>query len=518
MSSLPFILICFFIISLILNYLTLSSTKSAMELVKEMGIGYNLGNLFDCHNNSYEILNPNDQLTLCGYDMPTKSMFTSIKKYGFKTIRFPVTWINIIDNNGNINPVWISRIKETINNIIDSNLYCILNVHDDGLIGNWLNEGLNVKNKYINLWRQISNEFKNYDENLIFESMKEIEYRTGEFTDYIQVIFNFTQAFVDTVRNSGGNNINRLLIISGIRMNIDFTCSSDYKMPIDPSNKLAISIIYYYPSDFTLVYDDKPSVYDFGEGEIYVLNSLTNWGNDNDYIEIVTNFEMMKKAFIDKGIPVIITECGVITEQKKNITSIREYLYTVFSMSIDYEYISPCLWDTSLKNDGDTNYYNREKNEWYDEKIKKMFKTISKRRNIKPFDYYYNTTYLTKITPITDGNFYIKIEKKAVSKVIFNANIPFSFISDFACGIISVDEKGEWIFVLVEGKEGKREYDGSYSFNIDVKNKNFNDFIYLVNISGNNLTSFNNLTIQFQESFLSFNYTGYKIDISDFIS
>ena len=69
-----------------------------------------------------------------------------------------------------------------------------------------------------------------------------------------------------------------------------------------------------------------------------------------------------------------------------------------------------------------------------------------------------------------------------------------------------------------KGKEGKREYDGSYSFNIDVKNKNFYDYIYLVNISGNNLTSFNNLTIQFQESFLSFNYTGYKIDISDYIS
>ena len=174
MAYLPFILIIFFIFSLILNYLSLSSTKSAMEIVKEMGLGYNLGNLFDCYNNSNGIINPNKQLTLCGYDIPTKEMFISIKKYGFKTIRFPVTWINIIDYNGNINSEWMARIKEIVNNIINSNLYCILNVHNDGLFENWLNQGLSVKNKYINLWKQISNEFKNYDEHLIFESMKEI--------------------------------------------------------------------------------------------------------------------------------------------------------------------------------------------------------------------------------------------------------------------------------------------------------------------------------------------------------
>lgn len=510
---LSFILIVIFIISLIFNFLSLNSSNSAMGIAKEMGLGYNLGNLFDCYNNSKEIINPNDQLTLCGYNMPTKQMFISLRRYGFKTIRFPVTWINIIDLNGKIDSEWMSRINEIVNRIIDSNLYCILNVHEDGLIGNWLNAGLSVKEKYINLWKQISNEFKNYDEHLIFESMKEIEYREGKFEDYTKVIFNFTQSFVDVVRDSGGNNINRLLIISGIRMNIDFTCSSEYKMPIDPSNKLAISIIYYYPFEFSLYYDTYDS-----EEQINNTDPIFKWGDDSQYMEMVINFEMMKKYYLDKGIPVIITECGVLTEHEKDIISIREYLYNVFSFSKDYESIVPCLWDTSNKNDGDFNYYNRDNNEWYDEKIKQNFKYISKRKNIKPLDYYY----LTNIQNITDpqkgGYFYIKIEKKSILNVMFNANIPFSLILDFLVYIVSTDEKGNYLFVRVGGKDGKRQYDGTFSFDIDVKDKKFNNYIYFTKVSENNLMTINYVTVKFKESFLSFNYIEYKEAISEYIS
>ena len=35
--------------SLILNYISFISKKSAIEIVNEMGMGYNLGDLFDCY-------------------------------------------------------------------------------------------------------------------------------------------------------------------------------------------------------------------------------------------------------------------------------------------------------------------------------------------------------------------------------------------------------------------------------------------------------------------------------------
>ena len=231
-------------------------------------------------------------------------MIKNIKKNGFKTIRFPVTWIHFINDKGKIDPLWMEWVKEVVDWIIESNLYCILNVHNDGLFGNWLNEGMNVINKYIYLWSQIAETFKRYDEHLIFESMKEIEYRNGDFNEYLNIVFNFTQAFVDTIRSSEGYNKDRLLLISGIRMNIDYTCSLGYRMPTDLSNKLAISIIYLYPSSFTITNDDNSTKINFN-GQIYEIIGVTSWGTDSDYTELVSNFNSMKAAFLDKGIPVI---------------------------------------------------------------------------------------------------------------------------------------------------------------------------------------------------------------------
>ena len=64
-------------------------------------------------------------------------------------------------------------------------------------------------------------------------------------------LLNFTQSFVDTIRNSDRYNKERLLIISGMSSNFDLTCSAKYKIPTDPANKLAISINYYIPNEFT---------------------------------------------------------------------------------------------------------------------------------------------------------------------------------------------------------------------------------------------------------------------------
>ena len=72
-------------------------------------------------------------------------MIKKIKKYGFKTIRFPVTWIYFIDNEGNINTDWMSLVKEVIDLIIKEILYCILNIQNDGYYTGWLIEGMEEK-------------------------------------------------------------------------------------------------------------------------------------------------------------------------------------------------------------------------------------------------------------------------------------------------------------------------------------------------------------------------------------
>jgi len=75
-----------------LSYISLNSKKTSMQIINDMGIGINLGNSFDCYSTFENIENPDEQIKLCGNGVLTKQMFTRIKKYKFKTIRFPVTW------------------------------------------------------------------------------------------------------------------------------------------------------------------------------------------------------------------------------------------------------------------------------------------------------------------------------------------------------------------------------------------------------------------------------------------
>ena len=146
---LPLILVLVIIISIALILLSIKKKeKTSIEIVNDMGLGWNLGNTFECYNPLIKFKNPNEQITYWGNPIPTKKMVTSIKKYGFKTVRIPVTWMNFMDSSGNVDSEWISIIKEVVKWITKSKMYCIIDVHHDGVSGNWLSEGLKVKNKY----------------------------------------------------------------------------------------------------------------------------------------------------------------------------------------------------------------------------------------------------------------------------------------------------------------------------------------------------------------------------------
>ena len=152
MNALSVILPIILLISLILDYLCSMKKDNAIEIVRKMGMGYNIGNTFDIFSFFIYIDTPNEQIELNGNIAPNQNMIKKIKKYSFKTIRFPVTWMNFIDNEGNINSEWMERVKEVIDIIIKEKLYCILNIHNDGHYQGWLVRGIEVKDRYINIW------------------------------------------------------------------------------------------------------------------------------------------------------------------------------------------------------------------------------------------------------------------------------------------------------------------------------------------------------------------------------
>ena len=498
---------------LLLILISFSFQKTAIETVNEMGLGWNLGNTFDCYGSWKTMKTPDDQITLWGNAIPTKETIRAIKKYGFRTIRLPVTWMNFMDENGKINSEWSDRVNQAVLWIVETGMYCILNVQNDGAPGNWLSQGLAFKEKFINLWKQISSKLRMYERNLIFESMNDVEFKSRNELDY-ETLNILNQAFVDTVRATGGVNAERLLIISGMNANLEKTCSSKFKMPTDKANNLAVSIHYYTPEQFTIESDRNPWTYIDDKGLVQKITPMTTWGTESDYKEMTKNFEKMKKNFVDKGIPVVISEVGVITEEKQDKDSIREFLYAHFSFAKNYDGIMSTLWDTSKNDAGNMNYFNRETDEWYDEEIRDNFINISNRKYVKPSDYFVECNSETSSKVSSEGYIKINIENKKVNKVIFNAKINDTQISEVGFGIGSKDSSGTWSGDPILGEKGLKQSDGTYTYSIDVSDKDFNDYVQVQGWWGNENIMINYVTLEFDESENTIDYKAYKEAVS----
>lgn len=507
--KLTIILISIIFISIIFTYLSEFSTMTAMQIVNDMGIGWNLGNTFECYDKLDIKYTPNEIITLWGNPIPTKEMVISIKKYKFKTIRIPITWKHFMNDNNIVSSQWMSRIREVVDWVINNNMYCIINVHHDGEGDNWLSKGIKAKDKFIDLWSQIADEFKNYDEHLIFESLNQVKFEINYLYDY-KTLIELTQAFVNTIRNSGGKNNIRLLLISGANKELDLTSSSEFQLPIDPSNKFAISINYYLPSQFCTEPDDNPWTWTDENQVIHEIIPMTTWGTIEDYNDMVSNLVTIKKNFIDKGIPVVFSEVGVLTEQKKDIESIREFLNVIFSFSTNLDGIMACLWDTSNRNFGGMNYYDKVNDRWFDEEIRDIFKKIGKGKYIKPQEYLFLTNRLTVRQPDPDGQFSISIKRLKITKIIFNAKITANNLWEFGFGISSSDKYGGWIGESVNGYIGVKEYDGTYTYVVDVKDKDYNNDIQIQKWWGHEFITINYLAVEFEESHYAFDYEEYK--------
>ena len=133
--------------------------------------------------------------------------------------------------------------------------------------------------------------------------------------------------FVDTIRNSGGNNVSRHLLIPGYNTDISDTVNERYIMPEDieenGTSKFFVSVHYYTPGDFCLTPTAEYTTEDQAATKEY--------------------FNKLKK-FSDAGYGIIIGECGVC-EPSAVSSSVTQWFYDTFSEAKKC-YAVPVLWDT----------------------------------------------------------------------------------------------------------------------------------------------------------------------------
>lgn len=336
-----------------------SKPISAVDMAKDMGLGLNLGNTMEaydangCELSTYEWIpkkganTPTDYETCWGAVPTTQEVIDGMKDAGFNTVRIPVFWGNMMENDGkwDINEDYIGRVKEIVDYCVKDDLYVVINIHhfDEFIIRrNSTEESAKI---FDHLWTQIAEYFKDYDYNVVFEGFN--EYLGGQQFDengtlkdvarddayYMTNTLN--QTFVDAVRKTGGKNADRVLIASGYWTNIDNTTSEQFVMPTDSAEgKLMVSVHYV-------------------DNTMYWCNQI---GGESWEAYIDDQCGKLEKAFSEKNIPVFLGETTAIyPDSNFDSSSTRtssECLEYVLDKLTGLGFV-PVIWDTN------DNFYSR---------------------------------------------------------------------------------------------------------------------------------------------------------------
>lgn len=346
----------------------------AQEIVYNMQFGWNLGNTLDA--TAWNDAQNFGLGTETGWGQPktTQAMIKGLKNLGIKTIRIPISWHNHISkvSDYTIDSKWMNRVKQIVDWAYDEGMYVIINIHHDNASkgnfsagkGFYPSEDCKEESlKFITrVWEQVSETFKNYDEKLVFEILNEPRlqgdahewgYNSGCSTckDAMNSLNEFNQNALDTIRASGGNNANRLVMIPSIAASPNNAFNGDFKMPEDSAeNALALSVHMYTPYNFAMA----------APGDSVFTNSHKN---DLDW-----HFSELNNKYLSKGIPVVIGEMGATN--KGNLKHRAAWFGYFIQHSRKYG-MTACVWDNGSWNVSDGKYeekygyYNRTKQEWY---------------------------------------------------------------------------------------------------------------------------------------------------------
>ena len=343
-----------------------ASTLTAFQITQNMKVGWNLGNTLDAYAQDAD----GNPLASCGVETETcwknpkanQTLFNALKAKGFNTVRIPTTWFQHLDSDNKIDPAWLARVHEVVDYAYKNNMHVILNVHHEE---GWINRPDlataydDIKPRLMAIWTQVAEEFKDYDQHLIFECMNEPrakgtdhEWWSASPVAEADVINKLNADFVKLIRSTDGAYAkNRLLMLPGYVASSDKTFLNQIVMPDD--DYCAVSIHAYTPYNFT-------------------MNTNTEEGAYHDTFtkefsaDLAYNLQNFRDMFVNKGIPVVIGEMGTSNfgNTQARVDWTKQYFETTKKYGI------PCvLWDNNIESNpaapGECHgYINRETGEW----------------------------------------------------------------------------------------------------------------------------------------------------------
>lgn len=301
--------------------------------------------------------------TLNNNPLTTERMIAAVKAAGFNAVRVPVTFFNhTLSATDVIDEGWLDRVEEIARYCIDQDMYCIICMYHDGASTGWLRVNTSdsdvVTKKYAYLWEQIASRFTDYGERLILQGFNELTNAENDW-DYpgdadAQWVNKLNQIFVDTVRSTGGNNLDRVLLLGTYAGAADEKMINAFDTPQDiADDRLAVFVNAYTPYQFSK--NISTATDDEDEKEVSETDTSSYaWGSAEDKAELDALFKSLYNRFIKNGIPVVITEFGSVDKANTDarIAHATYYIQTAAKYGI------PCFW----WDDGD--FFKRKELSW----------------------------------------------------------------------------------------------------------------------------------------------------------
>ncbi|MER6289448.1 cellulase family glycosylhydrolase [Streptomyces sviceus] len=322
----------------------LSLAASPMDTVAAMQPSWNMGNTLDAI--------PDE--TSWGNPVATKALFDTIKNQGFRSVRIPVTWTDHQSSTApyTIDATWMNRVKQVVDWALADGLYVVLNVHHDSWqwIATMPTDHDGVLARFKATWTQIAATFKDSPRSLLLESNNEPQFNNTTDAQGIQYNDELNTAFHSVVRQSGGNNATRLLVLPTLLTNSGqaFLDALAANMKSFNDSNVVVTVHYYGYYPFSV---------NVAGGTQFDATSQK---------DMTDHFARIRDTFTSKGVPVYLGEYGLLAYPDSNHPSrIERGEALKFFEQLGYEArtarVTTALWDP-----GTFAYLNRTTLRWTD--------------------------------------------------------------------------------------------------------------------------------------------------------
>jgi len=328
---------------------TQAAPADPMKAVAAMQPSWNLGNTLDAI--------PDE--TSWGNPLTTKATFDGLKAQGFRSVRIPVTWYPHQSDTAPyaIDPVWMKRVKQVVDLALADGLYVEINVHHDSW--QWIEymstNHDNIMARFDSTWRQIAAVFKDEPRKLLMESINEPQFTDATDAQKTQYLRELNTSFHDIVRDSGGGNKDRLLVLPAEETNSAQHWLDDLSTTIGAlHDRNLVATVHYY------------SWYPFS------VNIAGGTSFDAKAQQDLTEgFQRVHDTLVAKGIPVYVGEYGLLTSPHSGYVERGEMLkyFEEFNYVARVNGMTTAVWDAA------NDFLNRGTMRWVDPEMEALLKT-----------------------------------------------------------------------------------------------------------------------------------------------